>query len=210
MKAVVTTLAVALGLGVAGAAVVVYSGAVNVAADSPHWGPIHSLLETARERSVAARSADIPVPALDDVARIRSGAGNYQAMCVGCHLAPGMASSELSLGLSPTPPNLAERGAEQPARAFWVIKHGIQASAMPAWGKSMEDDYIWDMVAFIRQLPGMDAATYRAWVASSDGHSHGGQPAAASQPQAAAAPVAIQAGQAADHPHHDHGADHHH
>jgi hypothetical protein len=25
------------------------------------------------------------------------------------------------------------------ARAFWVLKHGIKASGMPAWGKSMDD-----------------------------------------------------------------------
>ena len=31
------------------------------------------------------------------------------------------------------------------------IKHGIKASGMPAWGKSMADDYIWGMVALLQQ-----------------------------------------------------------
>ncbi len=55
-----------------------------------------------------------------------------------------------------------------------MIKHGIKASGMPAWGKSMDDPYIWDMVAFLQAMPTMDAAAYRDLVASSDGHSHGG------------------------------------
>jgi len=55
-----------------------------------------------------------------------------------------------------------------------VIKHGIKATGMPAWGKSMGDEYIWGMVAFIDQLPTMDAKQYQALVASSGGHQHGG------------------------------------
>ena len=63
---------------------------------------------------------------------------------------------------------------ENPAHHFWVIKHGIKASGMPAWGKSMNDEYIWNMVAFLQGLPKLNAEQYRAMVASSGGHSHGG------------------------------------
>jgi hypothetical protein len=55
-----------------------------------------------------------------------------------------------------------------------VLKHGIKASGMPAWGKSMDDRYLWGMVAFMQQFPGMTAAQYSAQVSASDGHSHGG------------------------------------
>jgi hypothetical protein len=55
-----------------------------------------------------------------------------------------------------------------------VLKHGIKASGMPAWGMSMEDRYLWGMVAFMQQFPSMTAAQYSAQVAASSGHSHGG------------------------------------
>lgn len=55
-----------------------------------------------------------------------------------------------------------------------MIKHGIKATGMPAWGKSMGDEHIWGMVAFLQQLPELDADDYRQLVASSDGHQHGG------------------------------------
>lgn len=152
----------------------VWSGIYNVAADVPHSRPVTALLDVLRERSIAVRASGIEVPPLDDDALIRAGAGNYDAMCSGCHLAPGMAETELSRGLYPTPPNLAQTGIADPAAAFWVIKHGVKASGMPAWGRSMEDAHIWGMVALLRALPEMTPQHYRTQVADSEGHSHGG------------------------------------
>jgi mono/diheme cytochrome c family protein len=34
-------------------------------------------------------------------------------------------------------------------------------SAMPAWGKSLDDTAIWDIVAFLRQMPNMSPETYQ-------------------------------------------------
>src|SRR3546814_7101354 len=74
----------------------------------------------------------LKVPDLDDQGRIVQGAGNYDAMCTGCHLKPGVRETELSKGLYPAPPDLT-RAEIDAAEAFWVIKHGIKASGMPAW-----------------------------------------------------------------------------
>ncbi|HEY1137044.1 MAG TPA: cytochrome c [Xanthomonadaceae bacterium] len=165
---------VLIGSGLIAGTAVMYAGIYNVAADDPHTRPVYALLETARERSIAVRAARLQVPAdLNDPARIRQGAGNYNAMCTGCHLAPGMAPTEMSKGLYPAPPDLT-RERVSAAEAFWVIKHGIKASGMPAWGKSMGDDYIWNMAAFLQALPKLDKAQYTVLVASSGGHSHGG------------------------------------
>ena len=72
----------------------------------------------------------------------------------------------MSKGLYPAAPELARGGDLSPAEQFWVIKHGVKLSAMPAWGKTHSDDLIWDMVAFIRQLPKMGPDQYKAAVAS--------------------------------------------
>ena len=61
------------------------------------------------------------------------------------------------------------------ARHFWIIKHGIKASGMPAWSKGgIEDEAVWDIVAFIQKMPTLSVDQYVALVASSEGHSHGG------------------------------------
>lgn len=175
MKKTIKALALAGLVATAGVAGVVYSGVVNVAADDPHFSLVHALLTAARDRSIEVRARDIQVPPLDNAELVRAGAGNYDAMCVGCHLAPGMEATELNQALYPAPPNLAARGVDgNPAEAFWVIKHGIKATGMPAWGKSMGDEHIWGLVAFVQQLPELDAAGYRQLVASSEGHQHGG------------------------------------
>lgn len=156
---------------IAGAAFVAFGG-YNVAADEPHWKLTSSLMQMVRERSIAVRSADIVVPPLDDEAQVRTGAGNYDAMCAGCHLRPGEEDSELRAGLYPQPPDLARHGVHDPATAFWVIKHGIRMSGMPAWGGHLEDEYIWGLVAFMERLADMSAASYRDLVAASGGHAH--------------------------------------
>ena len=162
------------GAAMLAAAGFVWSGVYNIAADDLHTRPVYALMHTMRERSITVRANKLhPPPNLNDPALIRQGAGNYNAMCMSCHLAPGMADTELSKGLYPAPPNLSKQTVDA-ASAFWVIKHGIKASGMPAWGKSMQDDYIWNMAAFLQQLPTMDAAQYQALVDSSGGHDHGG------------------------------------
>jgi mono/diheme cytochrome c family protein len=152
-----------------------WSGIYDIGADAPHARPVYSMLEMLRERSITAHADKLhPPPDLDDVALIRQGAGNYDAMCTGCHLGPGMDPTELSKGLYPAPPNFSKADVDNPSHQFWVIKHGIKASGMPAWGRSMRDEYIWGLVAFLQQLPKLDAAQYKALVARSGGHSHGG------------------------------------
>jgi mono/diheme cytochrome c family protein len=168
------TLGVLSGLAVAAITGFIWTGIYNIGADDQHTRPVYAVLETLRERSIQARAKDLDVPDLTDAALIRQGAGNYDSMCTGCHLAPGMEPTELSRGLYPAPPAFATAKQGDPAHHFWVIKHGIKASGMPAWGMSMDDQYIWGMVAMIQQLPDLDAAEYRALVASSGGHSHGG------------------------------------
>jgi len=163
-------LMVLLGLG----ALIVGAGLYNVAADEAHSPLVYRFLETTRERSIAVRARVLKVPNLEDAASVRRGAGNYDAMCVSCHLAPGKDESEISVGLYPAPPNLTKVTDVEPAEAFWVIKHGIKASGMPAWGKRMEDLYIWDVVAFLTKLPALSAEQYAQEVAASGGHSHGG------------------------------------
>lgn len=172
---VLATLVVGAGAG----ALFVYSGLFDVSADTPHSPLVYRLIETAREKSIEKSIRDSIVPAnLSDTERVRRGAGNYAAMCVECHLAPGKANSEIRKGLYPEPPDLSQPDktqADAAARQFWIIKHGIKASGMPAWSKGgIEDGAIWDMVAFLQQMPTLTADQYAALVESSEGHSHGG------------------------------------
>jgi mono/diheme cytochrome c family protein len=155
-------------IGIIAYFVVAYTGAYAVGADVPHWGVTRHAIDFLRERTIERRAAGIKPPPLDDPALVKEGAEHYAEMCTGCHLAPGMTSSELREGLYPRPPNLT-RFAPDPAESFWIIKHGLKLTAMPAWGKSHDDQKIWAMVAFLQKQPKMSAGEYRALTANAAG-----------------------------------------
>lgn len=150
------------------AGVFIFSGLYPMGADAPHFRITTWTLETLRERSIARASSDIQAPTdLDSPDRLLMGGADYNDMCAGCHLRPGVDSTDLSMGLYPVPPNLsnhtpAELDSNQAlARSFWIIKHGVKASGMPAWGMGHDDERIWNMVAFLERLPDLNAVQYQ-------------------------------------------------
>lgn len=140
-----------------------YSGLYDVAASEPDGALSRWALVTIRDRSIDHRASEIAVPPLDDPKLVQEGFEHYHEMCTGCHLAPGMDSSEIREGLNPVPPVLAKVVPHSsPARLFWVIKNGVKMTGMPAWGTSHSDQMIWAMVAFLERLPTLTPAQYQA------------------------------------------------
>ena len=172
-----------VAIAATGATLYIASGAFDIAADSPHSAPVFKLLTLTRDRAIDSRAAAVTLPTdLANPERIRKGSGNYDEMCADCHLKPGKTDSEIRKGLYPTPPDLTKTDVARAAnielnskRQFWVIKHGIKASGMSAWGKGgMDDAGIWDIVAFLQKMPTLSEEGYKTLVAASDGHSHAG------------------------------------
>lgn len=163
----VTFVLIVLIVVAAFAGIFIFAGIYNIGADAPHSRAVFGVLQELREKAIAHHARDVEAPSdLNDPKRIAAGAGLYQEMCTGCHLGPGVERSELSQGLYPAAPELARGDDLSPAEQFWTIKHGVKLTAMPAWGKTHKDELIWDMVAFIRQLPKMTPDQYRAAIAS--------------------------------------------
>jgi len=125
---------------------------------------VHKLLDYAMRRSVAARIGSVPAPPdLDAPGRVRNGAVHYRAHCLQCHGAPGVAPEALAYGLTPAPANLLVAGRTwQPGEIFWVVKHGIKMTGMPAWVYRLSDEEIWDVVAFVQAIPRMTVPQYAA------------------------------------------------
>lgn len=171
------------------------AGGYDIGADTPHWEMTRKIMEVVRDRSIAVRANQIEVPDLQDEQLVLKGAGQYAAMCVNCHLAPEQSDSETRRGLYPKPPNLSEQRVD-PKTAFWVIKHGLKMTGMPAWGLGHDDATIWSIVAFVTRLPGLSAEHYKDMVAKAppdeemesmnkgDGHEAGKDDKAGPQKQA--------------------------
>jgi mono/diheme cytochrome c family protein len=185
MKTVKHLIIIGIGIIAAGA-IFIYSGAYPMGANVPHNKFTYWMLEMVREQSVEAASKDIDVPPLDDPELLLSGGPDYNDMCAACHLKPGIKQSDLSIGLYPAPPNLSLKSDEHghahseadrmqsARRQFWMIKHGIKASGMPAWGPTHDDQRIWAMVAFLDKLPDLTPDQYQIITArdESDASAH--------------------------------------
>jgi len=174
MKTIRWLLIAVAALVVVGAAFI-YSGMFNVAADDAHWSMTARLIEATREHSIDAQSRSVLTsPSLEDPDLIAMGAAHYDEMCTGCHLGPGLEDSELRAGLYPQPPKLAEHTEHRtPAELFWIIKHGLKMTGMPAWGMSHDDRSIWGMVAFVQKLPQLSPTAYHELVGKGgSGHHH--------------------------------------
>lgn len=165
MKNVILTVLVIIVLAIAGGLLAIYSGAYDVSATSKDSALLHWALSATREASIESRAADVTVPPdrqLSDPMTVRAGFEHYHEMCSGCHGAPGVEPDELRAGLNPQPPLLAKAADGISTRElFWVIKHGIKMTGMPAWGPTHDDARIWAIVAFVRKLPTLSAEDYQ-------------------------------------------------
>lgn len=180
--ALLAVLALAIGTGTA--ALVVWYGVYDVAADRQHTGPVFKLLDYAMRRAIQARAGAVSStqPDLEDAARIRAGASHFRRHCVQCHGAPGVAPEPFAFGLRPAPANLLAAGRHwQPAEIFWVVKHGLKMTGMPSWAYRLDDQEIWAVVAFVRVMPRMTPREYAQFAPVPPGPSASGPAAAATR-----------------------------
>jgi cytochrome c553 len=152
------------GLGLLGLAFVPLSGLVPSSAEPGQMPVLDWYFNLAAQQAITLRSIGIAVPDLDEPGMVERGAGHYEMVCAACHGSPAAPAQQFALNLSPSPPPLVERMAQwhPEARVFATVKHGIRRTAMPGWPTQLRDDEVWDMVAFLRALPELDAATYGA------------------------------------------------
>ncbi len=152
---------------------VAYTGAYNIAASQDHSPFVRWVFSTTMNNSVATRAEELDVPTEFTTAQIEAGAQHYKAMCEHCHAGPGVDRAEWAQGMLPQPPHLVEAAAHwQPNEVFWLVKHGVRMSAMPAFGETHGDAELWDIAAFVKQLPGMTASEYAALGHQSGTHTH--------------------------------------
>ncbi len=161
----------ALVLGMA----IAWSGIVNIGASTGHWAitdwflhwTMRNTVRTYAAFTVGAEADSLPA----DSERLVSAAGHYASQCAVCHGAPGEQPSPVIQAATPPPPDLAKTAGSWSGRQlFWIIKHGIKFTPMPAWPVQDRDDEVRQMAAFVAQLPGLSADEYRKLAYGDRGH----------------------------------------
>jgi mono/diheme cytochrome c family protein len=159
----------ALGLiGAIVAAGYFFGGFYSVAGTAEEPDIVKSVLIRVRTASIARHAKD-PAPAnLEDPATIQAGARQFVGQgCTTCHGGPGANWAKFSEGLHPDPPDLKEVvGDLTPSELFWAVKNGINMTGMPSFALAgAKDDELWQIVAFLKRLPNVSEADFKAWTA---------------------------------------------
>ena len=122
------------------------------------------------ERVLARSLIELSIPEKARKARNPLNGGNadvvlgrdlYKKSCETCHGFDGTGHTATSAGLYPPPLSLSRQALESRQRTdgelFYFIRNGIRNTAMPGWW--LTDREIWQLIAFIRQLPPTAPAT---------------------------------------------------
>lgn len=113
----------------------------------------NTALDAAVERQ--APQNNNPVPKTD--ANLIEGMKLYAMNCAVCHGGLDRKRNVMGGAFYPPAPQIIVRGLNDPEwQIFFVIKHGVRLTGMPAWGKVMSDDSLWKITAFVKnvdQLP---------------------------------------------------------
>jgi cytochrome c oxidase cbb3-type subunit 3 len=104
--------------------------------------------------------ADLTADRLDgiaaDTAQRALGAATFATMCASCHLADGGGQ----IG-----PNLTDEywlHGNRPLEIFAVIRDGVPAKGMPAWGKILKPDQVTAVTGYVLSLKGTKPKTPKA------------------------------------------------
>jgi cytochrome c553 len=148
-----------------GGFLVAASGIVPIAASSGHLPITYWVLEFGKRRSIATHTFGMDQPSLDEPWLVLKGAGHYHDGCRPCHGAPDLPRPRVAAAMTPPPPDLLGRvEVYEPDELFYIVKHGIKFTGMPAWPAQERDDEVRALVAFLRELPQLDAPAYRRLV----------------------------------------------
>ncbi len=152
------------------ALLVVLTGGYNVAATDRHNPVVGWALDTTMHNAVEGRADAVAPPPTFTPAMVRAGAGEYKEYCAHCHGGVGAGRAEWAVGMRPHPPALARVADQWSEREiFWIVKHGIKMSGMPAFGPNHDDQTLWNITAFVAAMPGMTAERYAGF---EGGHAH--------------------------------------
>jgi cytochrome c553 len=141
------------------------SGIIPIKASAGHWPITEWFLKFSMHRSISTHTLGKKAPPLDDPALILRGAGAYETTCRPCHGSPDLPHPSVARHLLPKPPYLPETVSEwKPEELFYITKHGIKLTGMPAWPAQKRDDEVWALTAFLLVFPELDAQEYRQLV----------------------------------------------
>ena len=128
-------------------------GYLDVNADSPISTLERKIASRTVDASVERHAVKSPNPIPENAASLKEGMVIYTMNCSGCHGTVDKKPNPVGKNLYPHAPQLIIRPLDDPEwRTFYVVKHGVSRTGMPAWGNILSEDDIWKVTAFLSNL----------------------------------------------------------
>jgi mono/diheme cytochrome c family protein len=142
----------------------VKSGIYDVGASRRHTMFTQWITHDTMIHSVRRHATGITPPPWTSAQQLLAGYCAYETHCVACHGAAAVARQQWVNGMEPQPPYLLDVTRDfTPPQLFWIARNGIKMTGMPAWGESMSDRQIWNVVAWLEASKNLSPQTYVRW-----------------------------------------------
>jgi len=90
------------------------------------------------------------------------GAKIYLNHCAGCHGLPSNPDTQFGHSFNPPVPQFFKETPDMPDNQnFYITQHGIRFTGMPAWGKTLSEQQIWTVVAFLSRIEKLPPAALK-------------------------------------------------
>jgi mono/diheme cytochrome c family protein len=156
---VVTLLTIACG-----AFAVSQFGLYPIGADNPPGSLERALAERAMDHYAEKHKPAGENPVQPTSANLTEGAKEYEEHCAFCHGGAKATISPMQNKFNPPTPQLISSMPDaDDAWLFWVTKHGVRMTGMPAWGGVLSDDEMWKIIAFIKHSDQLPPEVQAAW-----------------------------------------------
>ena len=121
-------------------------------------GPAETRLANLSKRYFIHRASrhGIPPRPQDTKASIERGGSHYGLDCGICHADDGRAQRPPGQWMYPRASDLTSKQVQSYSdqELYWIIQNGIRFTGMPAFGDVETPDHVWDLVNYVRTLPG--------------------------------------------------------
>jgi mono/diheme cytochrome c family protein len=140
------------------------NGMINIVADQTPSKLERHMAGTALDASVEKRAANLKNPLEPSDANILEGMHIYLQNCAECHGSPKEPDSALGGSFNPHAPQFMKRAPDMPDNQnFYITKHGVRLTGMPAWGKLYDDDKLWKVTTFLSHMNKLPPALDQEW-----------------------------------------------
>ena len=137
-------------------------GYIDFAADQKPSSTEEKIAMDAVDASTDRRAPDAKNPLAPTEANIAAGAQLYLDHCAGCHGVPSNPDSQFGRSFNPPVPEFFKDAPDMSeSQNFYIIQHGIRWTGMPAWGQTLSDTQIWEIVKFLGNVEKLPPAAQK-------------------------------------------------